>query len=312
MKNEDIRVGYVWNKSDGNPYQAYHWKSQSLPYALVFFFHGLGSYAGNYFLNKAAHQFVQQNYHVHAYDQHGHGRSSFSTTGDLSILHDHTLLVPDALLFMNEILTQYQENIPFFLMGESMGGALSILSSLEIKKDRKFGVFGGFRGAVLLAPAIESMLRPSNTIWNVLNFLNFFKLGKLRVGPASTGTAWKKYDPEKTLYEWEFRNKEAEERSRNDPLTDYPGRLRITTVCNIIKFMDRVKNSLEEIDFPFICFHSYSDCVTPFTGAKKLIEMAPSSDKELVELQDSCHSLISDPEWNNIYTKILNFLENRR
>jgi alpha-beta hydrolase superfamily lysophospholipase len=45
--------------------------------------------------------------------------------------------------------------LPFFVMGSSMGGALSMMVAHELTKGENKELYSGFQGAILLAPALK-------------------------------------------------------------------------------------------------------------------------------------------------------------
>ena len=108
---------------------------------LVLLFHGLGAHARFPSVRVAAEALARGGFTVCAPDFAGHGLSG----GQRGFIHSAEQLEADALLFV-EAAQQAHPQLPLFLAGSSMGGAIAFQAALTLG--------GQVRGLVLLAPML--------------------------------------------------------------------------------------------------------------------------------------------------------------
>ena len=108
---------------------------------LVLLFHGLGAHARFPSGRVAAEALARGGFTVCAPDFAGHGLSG----GQRGFIHSAEQLEADALLFV-EAAQQAHPQLPLFLAGSSMGGAIAFQAALTLG--------GQVRGLVLLAPML--------------------------------------------------------------------------------------------------------------------------------------------------------------
>lgn len=113
---------------------------ESPPRAVVLALHGFNDYS-NAFLSLGEY-LAARNITLIAYDQRGFGR-----TEGRRYWHGSTKLTSDLLAMVRLLKTEYQE-VPLFILGDSMGGAV-ILASLEKLQEE-----GDYAGIILVAPAV--------------------------------------------------------------------------------------------------------------------------------------------------------------
>mmetsp|Transcript_448 Transcript_448/g.470 ORF Transcript_448/g.470 Transcript_448/m.470 type:complete len:123 (+) Transcript_448:162-530(+) len=103
-------------------------------------FHGLRSNAE--YLSYISKFLYENGYTVLAMDQQGHGKSE----GPRSLISSVNYLIDDSLKYIEKGLELYDRNLPVFVLGESLGGCISLQLSLRCPET--------FRGLILLAPAV--------------------------------------------------------------------------------------------------------------------------------------------------------------
>ena len=136
------------------------------PRAVVLALHGFNDYS-NAFLSLADY-LAARNILLICYDQRGFGR-----TEGRRYWHGTAKLTGDLLTMVRLLKEEYQE-VPLFILGDSMGGAV-VLASLE-----SLQVEGGYAGVILVAPAVwagETMpwyQRPA--LWFFAHLLPWFEL----------------------------------------------------------------------------------------------------------------------------------------
>jgi len=110
------------------------------PSALIFIFHCWLSASSSY--SHLARRFEQSNFAVFAFDQEGHGKSG-GARGELRDINENINL---GIEFIEKTRKQFDESLPVFIIGESMGGLTCVGISLRIPEV--------IRGMILLAPAL--------------------------------------------------------------------------------------------------------------------------------------------------------------
>uniref|UniRef100_A0A8D0GFE7 Monoglyceride lipase n=1 Tax=Sphenodon punctatus TaxID=8508 RepID=A0A8D0GFE7_SPHPU len=116
-----------------------YWKPAGAPRALVFVAHGAGEHCGRY--DDFAQMLTGLNLLVFAHDHVGHGQSE----GDRMVVSDFHVYIRDSLQHI-ELMKQHHPGLPVFLLGHSMGGAISILTACERPSE--------FSALVLISPLV--------------------------------------------------------------------------------------------------------------------------------------------------------------
>ena len=223
---------------------------------LVLLFHGLGAHARFPSVRVAAEALARGGFTVCAPDFAGHGLSG----GQRGFIHSAEQLEADALLFV-EVAQQAHPQLPLFLAGSSMGGAIAFQAALNLG--------GQVRGLVLLAP----MLAPAasagaQVLWHcasalsdlghsyatpapqpasdaraqaLATFLSYTPLSRLALIPSSATSNEKQYACPDVRREVE-RDAYA-----------YKGNLRVCSVAALLSLGARCEASLAALRCPFFC-----------------------------------------------------------
>lgn len=143
--------------ADGARLPLRSWMPEGEPRAVLLALHGFGDTSANAF-RRAAQPLVARGVAVHAYDQRGFGGAPHhgvwpgvaALTGDLA----------EAA----RLLRQRHPGLPFFILGESMGGAVAISAAVSADPPPADGY-------VLLAPAVEGRASMSWLTRQLLEFV---------------------------------------------------------------------------------------------------------------------------------------------
>ncbi|CAH9112248.1 unnamed protein product [Cuscuta epithymum] len=262
------------------------------PRGVIFMVHGYGNDISWTF--QATPIFLAQNgYACFALDLEGHGQSQ----GLKGYVPNLDLVIEDCLSFFNSITLQNPQfqDLPQFLFGESMGGAICLLIHLKNP-----GLFSN--GAILIAPMcrISEKVRPSWPIPQILTALSIFA-PTLPMVPAADLLDKSVKVPEKKII------------ARMNPHR-YRGRPRLGTVLELLRVTDYVSSKLCDVSFPFIVLHGKADVVTDLEVSRELYEMARSKDKSIKIYEGMMHSLLfgeTDENVQIVRTDILNWLDQR-
>eukprot|EP01130_Rhizamoeba_saxonica_P006973 TRINITY_DN2792_c0_g1_i1.p1 TRINITY_DN2792_c0_g1~~TRINITY_DN2792_c0_g1_i1.p1 ORF type:complete len:316 (+),score=75.51 TRINITY_DN2792_c0_g1_i1:181-1128(+) len=307
----------IWHQN-GLEYQSYKWcqphSDDDQPHPVIFMFHGLGDYSGSDSWRSFGDLWFEQGYSVYAYDQTGHGRSAESTTGEVGYVKDSNTLINDATDFVCFIYeSEKHHGNKFFLVGASMGGAVSIKTGLTMQNRTDHDIYKYFSGCILLAPALQNSIEPNWFVLNTLRAMCNIGLGFLPIGPPGTGRGWKVINDDLPADQWEWRAQEQCEIARNDPYKRYPRRLIIGTGQQLIEFLLDLQGEVSNITFPFLVLHGTGDAIIPLSSSRMLYfdSSTDNDDKELIIYENVCHALLCDPDWPIMLEDMFKWVRNR-
>ncbi|KAL8240563.1 hypothetical protein R6Q59_013918 [Mikania micrantha] len=253
----------------------------SSPKGVICYCHGYGDTC-TFFFEGTARKFASSGYGVLAMDLPGFGLSE----GLHGYIQSFDGLVDDVI----EQYSKIKENpdlrdLPRFLLGESMGGAVAL--KVHLKQP------GFWNGAVLVAPMCkiaDDVVPP----WAVKQFL----IGVAKVLPKY------KLVPQKDLGDMAFRD------PKKKPLTSYnviayKDRPRLGTAMELLNTTQDIENQLGNISLPLLILHGKADVVTDPSVSKALYEKAKSSDKKLNLYDDAFHALL-EGEPDDVILRVFN------
>ncbi|KAJ4879153.1 alpha/beta-Hydrolases superfamily protein [Raphanus sativus] len=247
------------------------------PRGLIFMVHGYGNDISWTFQSTSI--FLAQNgFACFALDIEGHGRSD----GVRAYVPSVDLVVADIVSFIDTVKKKNPNyrNLPRFLFGESMGGAISLLIH--------FADPLGFSGAVLVAPMckISDKVRPK---WPIDQFLITIS----RFAPT-----WA-IVPTEDLLEKCIKVEEKKPIARRNPMR-YREKPRLGTVMELLRVTDYLGKKLKDVSIPFIVLHGSVDVVTDPEVSRELYEEAKSGDKTLKIYEGMMHSMLFGETDENI------------
>lgn len=237
------------------------------PRAVLFYCHGYGDTCTHTFEDEAI-KLASEQFAVVSMDYEGHGLSAglHCDVRKFSNLVDDVIEVSSGLRMRADFA-----GLPFFLYGESMGGAVAI----QVHRRQPHA----WAGALLVAPMCkisDEFLPPPA----VVSFL------KLLVGVIPT---WKLV-PTKDITDVGFRDIEKRERVRNNPV-GYRGKPRLMTALQLLLTTEEIGSSLDEVSLPLLVMHGAQDVVTNPDFSKLLVAQSSSTDKTLRLYEGAWHGL---------------------
>nr|XP_057940772.1 monoglyceride lipase isoform X5 [Doryrhamphus excisus] len=239
--------------------------TETLKWALVFIAHGAGEHCGPY--DEIAETLKEEmSLLVFAHDHVGHGQSE----GDRMNIKDFQVYIRDSLQHI-DLMRSRHPDLPVFIVGHSMGGAISILVACERPTD--------FAGVVLIAPMVQ-MNPDSATPFKVFlaKILNHM-LPSLTLGSIES--------------KWVSRDKKQVEAYDTDEL-NFHGGLRISFGMQLMGAAARIERAITSVSWPFLLLHGDADKLCDIRGSKMMFEKAPSSDKKLKVYEGGYHALHHD------------------
>jgi len=250
------------------------WRPEGAPRFVLLALHGMGDHGGN-FLLESGPRLAAGGALVYAYDQRG-----FGWTATRGLWPGHERLVEDARTAV-ALLRARHPGIPFFLLGESLGGAVALLAEPE-----------GVAGLILSSPAIwggayfPGILRPPLAVGAAL-------LGPLASPAVAGGIAASD-------------NTAALRRFANDPLT--LSHIRLDMLAGIVEIMDRAVAALPRCcrATPTLVLAGGKDRVIPTASARRALRDA--SVPRVIFYPEGWHLLLRDEVRDQVAEDILRFM----
>lgn len=235
-------------------------------------------------------------------DMQGHGHSE----GERALAMTHEHLVSDVCQFVHHIyeddlgsddcrMTLADDDLeremilslrtlPFFLMGSSMGGAISVLSSLQLCKKPHFV------GCTLLAPYLGHAKLPH---WLIVEFFKYtfgVWTPNWHMPPFLTNVT------DDTLT-WTDENDillAEMDAWGNEGGLGFGHNMKWGTANMFLAMGPLIVDALKDITFPFLILHDPGDEICNIEGSRNMLLMSstPEKDKTLIEVDGYLHGLI--------------------
>jgi acylglycerol lipase len=289
----------IFKNKKGNSINVLDYQQISDPRAIILSIHGIGShfqpsqYKHPYDHCKRSKLFLEEKYLSYAIELEGHGKSD----GIRCFIRNFDDLVDDVEQLILILKDKYS-NLPFYLLGFSMGGAICI--HFLIKKKNLVD------GAILMAPmcGIKESMKPSQPIQYILKFLSYFFPDKPWV-PGSDKEFVLKCSP----------NKEYN-KSKEVDIYSYRNNHRLATAYACLDACNFIINNYKKFIYPILIIHGDNDVVTDYKSSELFYQNIESSDKKFLSISNGYHNLLikthnndKNPEF--IFNQILIWLEER-
>jgi len=236
------------------------------PKALIYVAHGAAEHC--LFYGELAERLTQDGYYVFANDHQGHGQSE----GSRMHITDFRHYIRDVICHCEKVKAKFP-GVPLYILGHSMGGAVSIMSVLD-HPDL-------FTGMVLIAPVVT----PENdTVGPIKIFL-----GKLvaKVFPHFPVLSLNSDDIS--------RDPAVVQKTKDDPLT-YQGWMKAKWASCLLEALIEIESKVKDIKIPFLVLHGDTDNIINSVGSQTLYDKAASKDKTIKIFPGGYHQLHGDIE----------------
>ncbi|KAJ3673374.1 hypothetical protein LUZ60_006748 [Juncus effusus] len=236
---------------------------------VVFMTHGFGSDTGWLFQTTAI-SYATWGYATYCADLLGHGKSD----GVRGYVGDFEAVAGASLSFFLSVRKDpVYSDLPAFLYGESMGGAVTLMMYLRSPPNV-------WTGMILSAPLIvmPEEMKPSK--------LRLFLFGLL-FGLAET---WQTM-PDKKKVRNAIRDRDRLRLILANP-SFYKGKMQVGTMRELARVCEYLQESIAKVTVPFLVVHGTDDGVTEPEGSKMMYEKASSTDKRLILYEGFYHSLL--------------------
>jgi acylglycerol lipase len=268
---------------DGIELPLYRWAAPGGRRARVALLHGLAEHAGRY--AALAERLNAAGIELLAIDLRGHGHAP-GKRARIDRFDDY-LLDAEALLSVAA-----HDDVPLFLMGHSMGGAIAALYAIERLPTSGYRLAGLILSSPALAPGRDVprwMLTMSQIISRV----------------------WPGFPAMKIDAALLSRNPEIVEANRNDPLVHH-GSIPARTGAEILLAMARIERGRADLRVPLLVYHGTADKLTEPDGSRAFGQHAGSPDKTLTLHDASYHETMNDLDRDRVIGELLTWIEARR
>jgi len=192
--------------------------------------------------------------------------------------------------------------VPYFFMGESIGGMMAIYSSLRLKQTSPAWLCR-HHGTVLVAPALAVKVPPRKVV-SLLKSVVLPMVSKELMPQNVSNSA--KSDPSHI-----YTNPEDAQAELQDDYHTFPGiglhwrkEMRWGTGAAFADIFLTIDDDMRDVDCPLLVFHDPDDEITGVDGSRRLVQRAASQDKDLVECPGALHDIISN-EFDVFMGKVL-------
>jgi alpha-beta hydrolase superfamily lysophospholipase len=234
------------------------------PRAAALFVHGFGEHAGR--LGNAMRALASRGIATYAYDHRGHGRSP----GARAVVERFDGLVRDSLV-MRDAAHAANPGIPFFLIGDSMGGLLATRSAQTRPND--------LDGVVLVSPALTVGVREGPIVRRVGSF----------IGEVAPGFPIAKLDTSALS-----RSPEIGPAYLADPLTHHGG-VPARTAAEMVKAGVAAFADAPAWTLPLLIIHGTGDRICDPEGSRRFASSVSRADVTLRMVDGAYHEPFNDP-----------------
>jgi alpha-beta hydrolase superfamily lysophospholipase len=210
--------------------------------------------------------FVPLGYAIYGLDHIGHGKSG-GAREMVETFADFT----DTLAIYDKMVRAWQPGKPVFILGHSMGGAITCAYLLDHQAD--------FKGAIISAPAIK--------VGSDISALTIFVGKILAVVAPSAGVL--ALDPTAIS-----RDPVVVKAYEQDPL-GFHGKTPARLASEMLKTMNRITAEVATIRLPFIVVQGSADRLVDPGGAQMLYDRSSSQDKTIKVYEGFFHETHNEP-----------------
>lgn len=254
------------------------WLPVATPRAVVTIAHGGAEHSGRY--AWTAGQLNARGYAVYAIDHRGHGRSAgpraYVDRVDNAVADLHALCA---------LARERHPGLPFFLLGHSMGGLISLAYALRYQDE--------LDGLALSAP-----------------------LAVLEANPAARVTvrALSAIAPRLPIYKIDgttvSRDPEVVRAYDADPL-NHRGMLPARTVAEIAATVATFADRLPELRLPILTVYGSGDRLVDNAGSVLVDERSGSDDSTLIAYDGLYHEVLNEPERDRVIADVADWIDAR-
>ena len=262
---------------DGLKLHTKNWLIES-PKATLLLVHGLGEHSARY--EHVAKALNEIGLNVYSFDLRGHGLSE----GPRAFIKDIEEFRQD----LEVVYRNTPKDLPFFMLGHSMGGL--IVSHFLLYNERT-----DVKGVVLTGSALEVGDDITPTKQRLIRTLNWISpnLKTVKLDPNSITT-----------------DKKEVEKYINDPLVFHEAGKAGMGVA-LLNAISDIKLKFKDFNYPTLIMHGGNDLITNKLGSKSLYDQSKSKDKTLKIWEGSLHEIFNETNKDEVISFMTNWLKPR-
>jgi acylglycerol lipase len=254
------------------------WLPDRLPVAILIVVHGIAEQSGRY--SNLVNYFVPKGCAIYSFDLRGHGKSM----GKRSYVERFSYYLDDLKVFCKKV-SEENKNIKAFLVGHSMGSTITIAYAIEHQRE-----FNGFIVSGTTLKAGVSINKASIFMAKILSIL-IPKVGVSALNATDIS-----------------RDKAVVEAYVNDPL-NYTGKLSARVGTELLKTMEKLRSGISKLSLPILIMHGTADRISDPSSSQTLFDGAGSKDKTLKLYKGFYHEIFNDPECQQVFSDINDWLK---
>ena len=262
--------------ADGVTLPLKRWGPEASPKAIILALHGFNDYSNAF--SKPAVYWAKEGFLVYAFDQRG-----FGATSSAGRWPGEKILIED-LIAAVKFFADSHPNMPLYLLGESMGGAIIIAASQYLPQDI-------ISGLILVAPAVwaRNTMPPlyTATLWVAAQVIPWLRLS----GQGLQIQASDNHDMLIAL--------------AKDPLVIK--RTRVDTMHGLVNLMDTALRSSSTLTAPTLLLYGANDEIIPKHATEKMLSATHNSPRVVV-YPSGYHMLLRDRGAHIVLTDIAEWI----
>ncbi len=264
---------------DGVALPLHVWPAKK-PQTILVAVHGFNDYSNAF--DAPAKWFAERNITTYAFDQRGFGKNN-----KRGIWAGSDVMTRDLATFVT-LIKERHRNLPVYVVGVSMGGAVTMAALGK-------GWLGQTKGVVLVAPAVWG--------WRSMNvFYRASLWSAAHISPASKASG-------SGLNVWPSDNVEMLRKLGQDPLMIRD--TRIDAIYGLVSLMDEGYDAAGHITKPVLYLYGANDQIVPRGPSFETMKVI-KSDKRVIYYKNGWHMLLRDKQAEHVWQDILVWLQDNK
>ena len=266
--------------------------------------HGMTEHIGRY--DSFMKIMAQYGYVTFGYDHLGHGNTAKdeSELGFIAHKDGYKFLIEDVAVFANEVRKEYGENLPYYLLGHSMGSFIVRCSALKNVPTKL--IVMGTGGENKAATTGIALIKSIKTVRGEMHFSKL--VDKIAFGAYNT-----KFINEKDGCSWLTKDEEIRRLYKEDKFCTFKftvsamqDLMKLLVLCNSKKWYENLSK-----DLPILLVSGEDDPVGNF--GKGIYEVhsrleEQGIDAKMILYKDCRHEILNDTSKEDVIRDILEFI----
>jgi len=284
--------------------------ADAVPQAILLCIHGMMEHSGRY--DEFAKYMADHGVSVYAFDLRGHGKTGndAQTRGFFADKGGNDRLISDVIDAKRAILLSLDDadkNLPFFVIGHSMG---SFITSCFLKRTRAEGISGAIISGTTAKAGPVSIVRAFANLQSMI--FGSHSQGKL-LAKIAFANYNKRFIPQRTEFDWLSRDTHIVDQYIADPdcgfmftSSGFADLFALIAECGGHDWTDAVPS-----DVPFLLLCGSEDPVGRYTAGPRILYdwlKASGHDTELTVYLGGRHESLNETNHADVYEDILSFI----